>query len=273
MNKRDIDRLSQNATNIYVQMETDLLMSVGDQIAKRKGQLSEDQIENWRADLLRDLGELDARQQRIIAKYADESAEVVRQTLMGAGVEATGEFESFLSELADDGRLNQAPPIRESGGLTRIAETIADNATDQLNQVNTTLLNQSEQVYRDIVNRTANNVVQGLSTAQEALDRVASEFAQNGVPALIDKSGRKWSTEAYVNMINRTHVNNVANDMQDERFREYGVDLVEISQHAGAREKCYPYQGKIFSIDGTSERFPPLSDTSKGEVDGLFGKH
>jgi len=67
------------------------------------------------------------------------------------------------------------------------------------------------------------------------LRRVSSEWAQKGVPALIDKAGRQWSTEAYVGMVTRTMSNNIANEMQDERMNEYGVDLVEVSSHDGAR--------------------------------------
>lgn len=74
---------------------------------------------------------------------------------------------------------------------------------------------------------------------------------------------------------------NVAHAAQDARCDEYGIDLIEISSHKGARPKCAPYQGRIFSRsnksgiahDGSGReiQYSPLSETSYGEPDGLFG--
>ncbi len=72
-------------------------------------------------------------------------------------------------------------------------------------------------------------------------------------------------------MLTRTLSNNVTNEMQEQRFEEWGCNLVEVSSHAGARPKCAPYQGKIYSRSGGNSRFPNLGSTSWGEPDGLFG--
>jgi hypothetical protein len=72
-------------------------------------------------------------------------------------------------------------------------------------------------------------------------------------------------------MVIRTNTTRVASEVQFKRAEEYGADLIEVSAHAGARPLCAPYQGKIFSISGKSEKYPPLSSTSYGEPAGLFG--
>ncbi|MGN0578985.1 MAG: phage minor capsid protein [Ruminiclostridium sp.] len=90
-----------------------------------------------------------------------------------------------------------------------------------------------------------------------------------------------WSPEAYVNMDIRNTVKNAALAAEFASLDELGQDVILVSSHAGARKKCYPYQGKFFSRsgktgtikDGNGKEYPysPLSDTSFGEPDGLFG--
>jgi hypothetical protein len=69
----------------------------------------------------------------------------------------------------------------------------------------------------------------------------------------------------------RSVTNDVTNEMTNERIRSYGGDLIEISAHSGARPKCAPYQGRIFSLSGTHPKYPAFSITTYGEKDGLFG--
>ena len=269
MNKQRIDQLSVAFTDIYLELETDLLVNIAEKLAEA----DIDDINTWSIEVQNNLATLsNSNRELIINKQAGVERKLL-ETIEKAGFESVDEFEDFLSEQAEKGRLNTAPPIRESNQLASIITTVLEEAKERVNIVNTTMLQQSEQAYLDIVNRVSNEVTVGLKTPQEALRQVAGEWAEIGIPALIDKRGRRWSTEAYVNMITRTQVNNVANAMQDARFNEYGVDLVEVSSHAGARELCYPHQGKIYSINGSSRRFPPLSETSIGQPAGLFGKH
>jgi len=133
------------------------------------------------------------------------------------------------------------------------------------------MLKQAQQVYLDILNTTVGKVLGGVITPQQALRQTVSKWAQKGIPAFIDKAGRKWSTEAYINNVTRSTSNNVANEMQMKRGDEYGVDLIEVSSHLGARPLCRKWQGAIYSKSGKHKKYRPLSDTSYGEAAGLGG--
>jgi hypothetical protein len=52
---------------------------------------------------------------------------------------------------------------------------------------------------------------------------------------------------------------------------ELGCDLVETTAHIGARPEHEAWQGKIFSLSGTSDKYPPFSICGLGEVDGICG--
>src|SRR5690606_14422276 len=95
--------------------------------------------------------------------------------------------------------------------------------------------------------------------------------AEEGIPALYDRAGRRRTVEGYTGTVMRSTVNNVVNDMQDRRMEEWGIDLVEVSSHDGARPKCAPYQGLIYSLNPNHPKYPYIGDTSMGEPDGLFG--
>ncbi|SES02789.1 phage minor capsid protein [Salipaludibacillus aurantiacus] len=279
MEREELERFSRAANEIYLKMEDELLKNVARRIGRGKRLLTDienngdtERIKSWETELLNDLDALDQDNIETIAKYSDESIEAVEEMLQEAGIRSANAIEGELREGYDQGVLQNKPdPPRKSASLARIAETLVDNAKQSYNLINTTLLDESQKAYIDIVNRTTANVISGASTPQQALRQVTSEWSQKGVPALIDRAGKQWSTEAYVGMINRSMTNTVANQSQDARMDEYGVDLFEVSSHDGARPGCAPYQGKIYSRSGESDQYPSITETTYGEASGLFG--
>lgn len=270
MDNRTLEKLSKPVADIYLETEEKILLNVASYLAKNDSLLDGD-IQAWQTQSLNSLESLNDDNIRLLSSNSGKTAEEVRKTLEKAGYDSLLMFEDDLQKQVKRGRLNSVPDLQESGSLLRVLEGYERQALNTLNLVNTTLLSQSEQIYLDIVNRTTAQVLTGNTTPRLALRQVSSEWAERGVPALIDKAGKRWSTEAYVNMVIRSTSNNVANDMQDARFDEYGQDLVEVSSHNGARPLCAPYQGRIFSRSGNSTKYPALSSTSIGEPAGLFG--
>lgn len=106
---------------------------------------------------------------------------------------------------------------------------------------------------------------------QQALRKCIREFNERGIPAFVDKSGREWTPEAYVNMAMRSTSNTMAAEIQMARADDLGIDLVEVDSHAGARPKCAKDQGKIFDRANKSKKYPHWKDSSYGEPDGLLG--
>lgn len=55
---------------------------------------------------------------------------------------------------------------------------------------------------------------------QDALRACIREMAEQGIPAFVDRSGREWTPEAYINMDIRTTVSNTAHAAQFARMDE-----------------------------------------------------
>ena len=113
------------------------------------------------------------------------------------------------------------------------------------------------------------------------IQKCIREFNEKGIPAFVDKAGREWTPEAYVNMAVRNTIKNTADEVQTARCKDYGIRLIEIDSHSGARPKCAKDQGKIYSLDnksgsvedanGKKIKYYPWNKTSYGEPDGILG--
>ncbi|QWG42900.1 minor capsid protein (plasmid) [Bacillus mycoides] len=270
-----LQQLSMFVVDIYNAIEEELLLNMARMLRYDRELLltaeNFDQYQHWRIVQLNKLGKLNQQQMNTLARHSGKTAEEVRKMLEGAGFTAVEQHEALYQKAVQAGSLIATPAMHTSAALIGILNAYEKQALDTLNLVNTTILNQSQQVYLDVLNTTVGKLLGGVITPQQALRQTVSEWAQRGIPALIDKAGRRWSTEAYVNMVSRSVSQNVANEMQMTRMDEYDVDLIEVSSHLGARPLCNPYQGRIFSKSGKSKRYPPFSSTSYGEAAGLLG--
>lgn len=279
MDKRELQRLSKPIADVYLSIEDELLKNIAKRIAKDQSLLVEieengevTKIESWQLKQLEQLNYIDQDQIDTISRYSGQTSEKITKMLEESGYKSVNSIENQLKDGANRGVLtNPNNNPKGSSSLKSVLNAYENQAKNSLNLTNTTLIDQSKQQYLNTINNTTGRVLSGVTSPQQALRQSIRELSQNGVPALIDKAGRKWSTEAYVNMVMRSTVNNVANDMQDARMDEYGCDLVEISSHVGARPLCAPYQGHVYSRSGEDNQYPALSSTSMGEPAGLFG--
>lgn len=273
---KQLTKLSQTVVDLYIAIENELLINMANVIKQDRELLltAEDgtDYEFWRIRQLNKIGGLTNQNIKTIAKYAGKAPKEVKLMLESAAAVAIDHVEPTLQQAVNLGLLvANAPSPKTSVALLSILSTYEQQALNTLNLTNTTILNQSQQAYLDVINQTVGKVLAGNITPQQALRQTVSSWAERGIPALIDKRGAKWSTEAYVSMVTRTTSNNVANNMQFERMNQYGSDLIEVSSKLGARPRCEPFQGKIYSRNGTHTKYPAFSTTSYGEPAGLLG--
>lgn len=271
MDKRELQKLSQPVTNVYLGIEEKILLNIAKRLGKYNSLLTEDGIQSWQTQALNELEGLTQENIQFMASQSGRTVDEVGKSLEKAGFGMLEDNEKILKRAAKQGILNEAPPVKESSALLAILDSYQNQAKQRFNLINTTMLDQSRQAYLDIINSTTGEVLAGVSTPDQALRKTVSKWAENGTPALVDKAGKRWNAEAYTSMVMRSTSNDVANDMQEARMDEYGNDLVEVSSHGGARPLCAPYQGRIYSRSGNHPKYPALSSTSIGSPAGLFG--
>lgn len=271
MKREKFQQITTPVVDVFMSIEEQILINIAKRIKRHNSLLNENNITSWELEQLQELGALRQDNLKTIAQYSGIAIDEVEQMLKEAGYAPANEMEATIAAGVAAGVLLQPPSVDASPALEAIMSQYLESAEDSFNLIGSTMLNQSNQAYTDILNRTVGKVLSGSVTPQEALRDTISEWADNGVPALVDKKGREWSPESYVSLVTKSMSNNIANDMQDARMREAGIDHIEVSSHLGARTRCAPFQGKVYNISGTDSRYPAFSTTSYGELAGLFG--
>ena len=306
MTNQEINRLSAPVVQAYRDMEDEVLRLIAKQIAK-DGRLSD--TSKWRIRQLARAGEVNRQALDIIDSYSGGISAEVYDAIIGAAEGEVGRLDdAMLNLLSEKGHMTA--DVQESLEAferqsrqelnvrnAEIAGGYAEALSERCNMVNTVMGYSAQSAYsqaiRDIsaevdrqsvidtLNQGAADLVSGNMSLQEATRKTMHKLAEKGLPGFVDRAGRQWSPEAYVRMDLRSTMGNTARAAQDARCDAYGIDLIEVSSHLGARPKCAPYQGRIFSRDGSRGitedlngdpiEYIPLSETSYGEPDGLFG--
>lgn len=226
----------------------------------------------WKMQRLREFGKFTAKAEAIIQKYEQAILAGTGSAVEEAAMQSLIRGEQIFKMAQAKGATSSvAIPLDADPTIVTTIGAWQTSAKNQMNLAMATMLEKAGQVYVDTINTVTAEVMVGASTGREALIKAVRRWSENGIPSIVDKAGRQWTTEAYANMVIRSNTRRVTTEVQMARAKEYGCDLVEISAHAGARPLCAPYQGKIFSLSGKDPKYPPFSSTSYGEPAGLFG--
>lgn len=175
-----------------------------------------------------------------------------------AGVEFADEQLKSLGEkiIAGFGAIHQ-----------QAAQVLAEAAYDRFDGVTQTIGRRVDDIYRALALENIRGSVIGYKTWEQAAKSYREQLAERGVTGFEDVAGRKWNMRSYSEMVARTttmeaHLQGTAN-----RLLEYGHDLVKVSTHLGACEKCRPWQGKVLSLTGRTPGYPTLQEAKDA---GLF---
>lgn len=294
MTKLEAMALSEGLTRLVVGMESDLIQNIAVFLASGQAETS---AALWKIKKLAELGALTKKNKQTIAEYAEIQPEMQQITLEAAAIKAIEQVEPGFRQLVKEGILNDAAEMPVSDTMVRVIKALGKQAKSDLNLVNTTMLYKAKkaaekvindtaelankQEFLDSLNKAAGKVVTGIESRQAAMRQCIGEMTEKGIPAFTDKLGREWSPEAYTTMCIRTTVAKTATETQMERMNDYGVNLVAVSSHIGARPLCAPYQGRIFDrnngsgyttdLNDNKIRYEPWNSTSYGKPAGLLG--
>lgn len=245
---------------IYQQIELEMFENIGKLIGDNLAVT--DGVVHWQVEPLSRMGTLRDDQLKVIAKYANMSVNELNNYIADTALAEVAQVDKDLKPAFDAGVKVRLPV----DSIYRSLLVFESQAVDLTNLMTSSMLAGSEQVYRDIITKATADVTIGSTTLDQAVKKVAKEWANKGMPVLVDSAGRTWSAEGYLSTAIRTTTKNVATKAQSDRLDEYEVDLVEISSHAGSRPTHEPYQGRIYSRSGRHPDYPPLSSTTYGDV-------
>jgi hypothetical protein len=115
------------------------------------------------------------------------------------------------------------------------------------------------------------------SSSRQTAGAVEENLRSRGVKGFRDKAGREWSLENYAKMAANAVAGEAATTATLNRLAENGIDLVRVSEHPHKNDVCSKYEGRVFSISGESDTYPPLVEAPpyhpfcKHVLTGYFG--
>lgn len=275
-------------TNTFQDLEDQLMTNIIRHCKDYNQPIASDE---WLMRKLAEIGKLNRENIKIIVKSTGLSQTAMERMLNEMAEKVLEEVEPGMKQLARRGLVGEAVPVERSKNVKQVLTTMHGQVKDVLNLCNTTMLYKARDAYKklvgnivstadeiadkqqkmDILNKHATSTLIGAESRQQALRKCIKEFNDKGIPAFMDKRGREWTPEAYVNMAMRSTSNTMAAEVQMARADDYGIDLVEVDSHSGARPKCARDQGKIFDRSNRSKKYPHWNTSSYGEPDGLLG--
>lgn len=298
---QQIQTLAEPIEAIYAAIVDELLINIGRHVRAPTWT----HTASWEIQKLSEMGQLTRENAAIINKWIKSMPQELRDTMEETRRAALDRLEKEMERAMKAGYVT--PPVSDS--VRQVLEEYAAQAADRFNLVNTNMLNSSVDMYQQAILDTARSVAEaearnaallsqakatqtilneatagiltGAETRVNAVRRALIRIADEGLTGFVDRAGRHWTPEAYVNMVTRTTVHNVSVQAARARMQDYGTEVFQVSSHAGARPLCYPYQGKFFSWDnnageielgdGRTVHYDPIDSTSYGEPAGLFG--
>lgn len=279
MTPLEMQELAQTISDTYEALEYQLMDNIIKSFMKN-GEITA--TSQWKIKKLAEIGKLNKSNIAIMSETLKGINAQIEDILTTAALQSANELEQGFAKAIKSGIIDDVKSPEQSESVKQVTREITKQCKDSLNLTNRTMIAQSKKAYTSLVNNTSQladeilnksalGVTTGIESRQKAMLDTVKEFADNGITSFIDKSGRKWQPEGYVNMVMRTQVSNTANGSQMAHIDDYGIDLIEVSSHSGSRQKCEKDQGKIYSKSGKSKKYPPFSQTSYGQPDGLLG--
>lgn len=288
MNQLELQRAADIPDEVFQDLESKLMANI---IRHCKDWGQPIATDAWLMKKLAEIGRLNQENIRIIARSTGLAQTAIEHMLEEVAEQVISEIEPTMQQVARAGIIGEAVPVEQSKNIKQVLKTMRKQAKSILNLCNTNMLYKARDAYQnfvhsmasaadeiaqkqsfiDTMDKHATSAIIGVESRHQALRKCIKEFNEKGIPAFVDKRGREWTPEAYVNMAMRSTSNTMAAEIQMARADDFGIDLVEVDSHSGARPKCAKDQGKIFDRSNRSDKYPHWNTSSYGEPDGLLG--
>lgn len=247
INEQNIAKVTATFKGAYKSIISEILSATDFGVGNRKAILA--QIEK----ILTDLGvDVQSFIEEELPGYYEQGADQAVKQLRNVGAEI-GVKEGFnrvhkdaIIALVDD----TSRAFGESlSGVARSANVLLGRAT------------------RDLLTQKIAEGVIGGKALREVRQTIKGTLQEQGLSALIDKSGRKWELDTYAEMLFRTKAVEARNRGLANRMAENGYDLVQVSNHNSTHLACRVWEGKILSLRGET---PGFTTVAEAEAAGLF---
>ena len=220
--------------------------------------------DKWQIETLQQAGFLLDDIQKEIASATGRMQSEIAEAMEDAGVQAM-EYEDSI--YLDAGF--EPVPLTQSPYMISVIQRDYEATMGDWENFTRTTVTAAHQAFIQVCDTAYRNAVTGSISPSQAVMEALSSLISHGVEVRYP-SGRVDTIETATARAVRTGISQASAHIQMERMNEFGVDLVIVSSHLGARPDHAEWQGKIYSRTGTG--YPDFEkSTGYGSVTGLCG--
>ena len=262
--------LPETITEVY----ENYLQSVINDIARRIAKMGEvTPLSAWQMQRLTESGGVYEEALRQLSQITGKSEAELREAMKWAGVKSM-EFDDVIYKAAGLSPipLKLSPAMQQVllAGLAKTNATLKNLTLTTALSAQASFIQESDLAYMQVSS--------GAMSYDQAIRSAIKRVADSGLTTIDYKSGHRDQLDVAVRRAVLTGVSQTVGVIQIQRAEEMGVDLVQTSAHAGARNKGVgpqnheSWQGKVFSRSGRSKKYPPFVETTGyGTGEGLMG--
>ena len=222
------------------------------------------------------------------AQYQEEKLAMMgmtRQQIVRELSRRTGQTEQEIEDIIAAGTKETIG--RDGAVYKQAGKTVPKTMSAEMKSIFRSGLKQTGNTFLNLTRTTANTATKqfenaldlawmqvstGAMDASSATRRAIKNLCRAGIQSVAYPTGHTDSLETAVARAIRTGVNQTALKSQEQLAAELGMDLVEVTAHAGARPSHAEWQGQVYSLTGNTRGYEKLSDaTGYGTGEGLGG--
>ena len=261
--------ISEGAEEIAEQLHSDIINRIVDRMMLRIGR-GEDYLltatDKWQIERLQETGALLEDIQKEIAKATKKQVGEIAEAMEDAGVKAL----DYDDKIYRDAGLSPKA-LEQSPQLVRLMQRNYEATLGEWNNFTRVTASQAQKLYINQMDKVFNLVATGALSYTEAVKEALDVVLKDGVD-VIYPTGHRDSIETATLRAVRTGISQASAQIQSKRMEEMGVELVLVSSHLGARPEHQEWQGKIYSRNGRTDKYPDFKkSTGYGTVSGLCG--
>lgn len=261
---RLLDDAGDAVVRIIAETEQAIIEDMARRIARLEGVTG---ATNWQALRLELLG---TAQETIIRELA-RALNVSEQRIIELFDEAA------TRTLGTDNRLFRAAgydplPLAENPYLQQIIRSGIIKTQQEYQNLTLTTANTALQQFERALDLAYHEIASGGYSYQQAIRDGVRTLTQNGIASILYPTGHVDYLDVAFRRATLTGINQTCAEIQLANLSQMGTDLVETTAHPGARPTHTVWQGRVFSVSGSSTKYPNLrKETGYGTGPGLCG--
>lgn len=273
-----LENLIKPLVNIYSDLELELIKDIAVRLNTYdgvKGTLK------WNIDKLEELGGFNKDNLKLLSKYSKKSQSEIKRILKNVGYNIST-LSNEKNIVTDETLKTATSSIYNSVAIKNIVDETIKETNTIMETIQTKAIESAKKEYMQILTDSYIKVSSSVYSYDKVIKEALNKLAKEGITGATYTNGTKLSLESTVRRDILTKCHQLSAEIEIQKARDSGTNLVYVTQHLGARirtkytkedyEAHCEWQGKVYMLDGSNGKYDNFYEkTGYGELLGLCG--